>query len=106
MLFTVLAIYSCAIGLLNLLKGAAKESRGFAVANVVVRATGAGLLVCGIALFFGQRWSAAGLAALYAIALVEVAATVPSARTHPQVLVIAVVSLGTPLAILGATLFA
>ncbi len=75
---TILALYSCLLGILNLLTGASKDSRFYAVDDVLVRFLGAILVLLGLALLWGQSQVVLPLAITYLFSILEVLLTAHS----------------------------
>jgi hypothetical protein len=67
--------YSCVIGVLNLIGGAAHNSRFYEIDNIVVRIIGLTFVVAGIGLLLSHNWAKYILLLTYIVSIVEILIT-------------------------------
>ena len=63
----IVSLYSCIIGVMNLIGGASRKSQFYDVDNVVVRVLGLALVIGGIGMLSRYAWSRHLLLASYAV---------------------------------------
>ena len=68
----IISLYSCIIGVLNLIGGASHNSRFYVVDNVAVRIIGLVFLVAGIGLMLRYTWARYILLLSFAASMVEI----------------------------------
>jgi hypothetical protein len=71
----IVSLYSCILGVLNLIGGASRKSHFYDIDNIVVRVLGLALVIGGIGMLSRRAWSRHFLIISYIVSIVEIFTT-------------------------------